>query len=427
MTVSTQIDDEIKKIDPKKHKKHAQFLLYSYCHYILEIFNKLADKPDINFSILIELCNNYILNLFTICLANQINLDVSKGLIDEAIIIVLDYISISHEDEFAEQNYNTKFNDAIHFSLQKMHDRIFAHIPNKPIASVITNLPTGMSLSTSPRSLPNTAIDTGNHKLQLGTSIGTKRKLPIPGNTSGLSNYISIMGCATNKTSRAIIFTAEIITRIFNLFIQHSLQLANISQPVTTSEHDNYGTTTKWLNIFEPICVDILTDDIHEDEVQYSNSVFFTRLTYNLDIIESFINMLLPQLLKLSQSLVGNLDMTRGQRVANSLSQILQRLSQSGHIPSFIYMVMIYNFLSTYSDLDMSLVINMNNCCQNGIFLGYAANHFVTHRQQLGSGLLNKYHEILTNLKVALGHAKKINNKNLITAVINLNNYLNEI
>lgn len=414
-------DEEIKKIDSKKHKKYAQFLLYSYCQYILEIFNRLSDKPDINFSVLIELINNYILNLFTICLANQISLDVSKGLIDEAVLIVLDYISISHEEEFTEQNYNPKFNDAIHFSMKKMHERILAVIPNKPISSVITNLPMAMSLSTSPRSLPN------NPDGIIPRTSGTmKRKLPIPGTTYGFSNYISIMGCATNKTSRAIIFTADIITRIFNIFIQHSLELADRDMANLPA--------AKWLDIFEPIVIDILADDIHEDDVQYSNSVFFTRLTYNLDILECFINMLLPQLLKLSQSLVSNLDMTRGQQIASDITQIYQRLSQQQipqtlgsssssptYIFSFIYMAMIYNYLNT-PELDTNILLNLNNCCQTGIFLGY-----VSATPPSGLESLNKYYGILQQLKEALGHAKKINNKNLITALITLNNYLSDV
>jgi hypothetical protein len=467
MTGHTIVDEETKKIDSKKHKKYAQFLLYSYCHYILEIFNRLSDKPDINFSILLELVNNYILNLFTICLANQVSLDVSKGLIDEAVLIVLDYISISHEEEFAEQNYNPKFNDAIHFSMQKMQERILAVIPNKPIASVITNLPAAMSLSTSPRSLPN-----NTDGVTPRTSGTMKRRLPIPGSTSGFSNYISIMGCATNKTSRAIIFTADIITRIFNLFIQHSLELADrdmVQQQAYTHEH-----TPRWLDIFEPIVIDILADDIHEDDMQYSNSVFFTKLTYNLDILECFINMLLPQLLKLSQSLVSNLDMTRGQQIASDITQIYQRLSQhqlsqisdgphivyvpstlnskptlSGlefcgtavqrhwnnnpvyTVPSFIYMAIIYNYLNT-PELDTNILLNLNHCCQTGIFLGYASMHIPTSvpisaPANTVQTSLGKYHSILQQLKVALGHAKKINNKNLITALITLNSYLSDV
>ena len=436
MTGHATVDEEIKKIDPKKHKKYAQFLLYSYCHYILEIFNRLSDKPDINFSILLELVNNYILNLFTICLANQVSLDVSKGLIDEAVLIVLDYISISHEEEFAEQNYNPKFNDAIHFSMQKMQERILAVIPNKPIASVITNLPAAMSLSTSPRSLPN-----NTDGVTPRTSGTMKRRLPIPGSTSRLSNYISIMGCATNKTSRAIIFTADIITRIFNLFIQHSLELAD----------RDMAQAPRWLDIFEPIVIDILVDDIHEDDMQYSNSVFFTRLTYNLDILECFINMLLPQLLKLSQSLVSNLDMTRGQQIASDITQIYQRLSQQPlsqqqlphsvngshivYVPSFIYMAIIYNYLNT-PELDTNILLNLNHCCQTGIFLGYASMYMPPNTPTntptntpantvLAS--LGKYNSILQQLKVALGHSKKINNKNLITALITLNSYLSDV
>lgn len=447
-------EDDLKKIDPKKHKKHAQFLLYSYCHYILEIYNRLSDKPDINFGILIPLINNYILNLFTICLANQINLDVTKGIIDEAVLIALDYISISHEDEFREQNYNPRFNDAIHFSYQKMYDRILALIPNKPIASIITNLPVAMSLSTSPRSLPNnidspiqlhqqrsqgiqSGMSSGMHK---STSI--KRRLPNPGSTSALSNYISIVGASGNKTSRSIIYTAEIITRIFNLFaVKHGLELGH-----TSNHHKNM--LLNWLEIFEPIQPKSLLDDLPEDDAQYSNSVFFTRLTYNLDILECFINMLLPQLLKLSQSLVGILDMTLGQQISCDITQIYQRLTMNIHVPGFILVSMIYNYLNTRADnLDNDTLVCINNCCQIGTYFSYLNSTGLENGSRL-SPIQEKYFNALQQLRVVLGitnlptnkpysqqliksnatiHPKKINNKNLITAIITFNNYIMDI
>ena len=464
-------EDELKKIDLKKHKKHAQFLLYSYCHYILEIYNRLSDKPDINFGVLIPLINNYILNLFIMCLANQINLDATKVVIDEAVLIALDYISISNEDEFREQNYNPKFNDAIHFSYQKMHDRILAIIPNKPIASIITNLPTGMSLSTSPRSLPNnigSPLASAHDNLQSkphqhhgsntsggiptqGKSASIKRRLPSPGSTSALSNYISIIGGAGNKTFRSIIFTAEILTRIFNIFAaKHGLDLDKYSR-----SHMKHG-RLNWLEIFEPIVPSILLDDLPDDDAPYgnSNSIFFTRLTYNLDILECFINMLLPQLLKLSQTLVGQLDMTRGQQIACDITQIYQRLTEHSTrgvvVPSCILLTMIYNYLHTCADnMDSNnILVGINNCCQIGAYLGYLAFANLDNENLASlSSSQAKYNNALLKLKGVLGilsntpnnktthmlhhntsaahiHPKKINNKNLITAIITLNSYL---
>jgi hypothetical protein len=471
-------EDELKKIDPKKHKKHAQFLLYSYCHYILEIYNRLSDKPDINFGVLIPLINNYILNLFIICLANQINLDATKGVIDEAVLIALDYISISNEDEFREQNYNPKFNDAIHFSYQKMHDRILAIIPNKPIASIITNLPAGMSLSTSPRSLPNNIgsplvnthdnLQSKQHQHHVsnvsganpaGKSASIKRRLPSPGSTSALSNYISIISGAGNKTSRSIIFTAEILTRIFNIFAaKHGLDLDKYSRPheQNNSTHMKHG-RLNWLEIFEPIVPSILLDDLPDDDAPYSNSnsIFFTRLTYNLDILECFINMLLPQLLKLSQTLVGQLDMMRGQQIASDITQIYQRLTEHSTrgvvVPSFILMTMIYNYLHTCADNTdgNNILVGINNCCQIGSYLGYLAfANLDTENLASLSSSQTKYNNALRKLQGVLGisntpnnktthmlhhntpahiHPKKINNKNLITAIITLNSYLVDV
>ena len=82
---------------------------------------------------------------------------------------------------------------------------------------------------------------------------------------------------------------------------------------------------------------------------------------------------------------------------------------------------MIYNYLNT-PELDTNILLNLNNCCQTGIFLGY-----VSATPPSGLESLNKYYGILQQLKEALGHAKKINNKNLITALITLNNYLSDV
>jgi len=458
-------EDDLKKIDQKKHKKHAQFLLYSYCHYILEIYNRLSDKPDMNFGVLIPLINNYILNLFTICLANQINLDVTKGIIDEAVLIALDYISISNEDEFREQNYNPHFNDAINFSYQKMHDRILALIPNKPISSILNNLPgCGVSLSTSPRSLPNNMglpiQSQRGHGIPSGTynkSSSIKRRLPNPGSTSALSNYISIVGASGNKTSRSIIFTAEIITRIFNLFAGiHGIELGKMIN------NKAGNTLLNWLEIFEPILPSGLLEDLPDDnsydaDLPYSNSVFFIRLTYNLDILECFINMLLPQLLKLSQPLVGHLDMTRGQKIACDITQIYHHLANNTHrVPGFIIFTMIYYYLINVADnLDNNnddVIVGINNCCQIGVYLGYINSSGLDNVSGL-SFLQQKYFNTLQQLRAVLGitncsvgknpnqnyfmpstatgtptvYPKKINNKNLITAIITLNNYIMDI
>ena len=82
---------------------------------------------------------------------------------------------------------------------------------------------------------------------------------------------------------------------------------------------------------------------------------------------------------------------------------------------------MIYNYLNT-PELDTNILLNLNHCCQTGIFLGY-----VSATPPSGLESLNKYYGILQQLKEALGHAKKINNKNLITALITLNNYLSDV
>lgn len=443
--------DDIKKIDPKKHKKHAQFLLYSYCHYILEIYNRLADKPDINFSILIPLVNNYILNLFIICLANQINLDITKGIIDEAIIIVLDYISISHEEEFQKQNYNPRINDAIHFSWQKIHGRLLKLIPNSPLPGIITNMPSETPLCMSPKSLPSSLgnskspialSSSNNNTIHIQSINKSKKKPPTSWKISNLINYISIIGSSHNRTTKAIIFTCEIITQIFNLFaVVYPIKLSNIN--INTNTNTN---TNNWLELFEPINIHILTDDTHEDDVQYSNNVFFTRLTYNLDIVECYVNMLIPQLLKISQYVISNsnYDIIIGQKIAMNINQIYLRLiNHYGiNIPGFIYLTIIYNYLHSHLDVfadDTNSLFIINRCCMNGVNLGL---YLLTNYQyQLANSDANtvfgKYSYAFQKLKLALGNnynksdkinnsQKIINNKNLITAIITLNSHIND-
>lgn len=422
-------EEDVKKIDPKKHKKYAQFLLYSYCHYNLEIFNRLSDRiGHINFPVLIELLNNYILNLFTICVGNSVNLDVTKGIIDEAVMIVMDYISISQEDEFKEENYCPKYADAIHFSFQKVHDRILSLIPLKPIAAVATNLPLGVSLSTSPHSLPNSF--TIPSSIQTGTgftkSASIKRKNFSPGSASGLANYISIIGGATNKTIKSILFTSEVITRIYNMISQYTLQMAAKSKRKPDS----------WFELFEPVVIDILKETQHEDDIQYSNSLFFTRLTYNLDIIECYINMILPQLLKISQSLINHMDLVKGIQITNDITHIYQRLTQytsenSQKIPSFIILTMIYNYITGHNIDSNNVVMNLNNCIQTGVFLSHTYYiHNQTQNMDTNSGdyqHLKQYVNALSQLKTVLGNNKKINNKNLITSILTLNSYLDSV
>ena len=70
------------KLDSKKIKKYLNFLLYSYCHYTLELFNRLCDNENINYNSLIEQMNNYILNVYLLCISNNIHLDKIKSYID---------------------------------------------------------------------------------------------------------------------------------------------------------------------------------------------------------------------------------------------------------------------------------------------------------------------------------------------------------
>ena len=97
-------------------------------------------------------------------------------------------------------------------------------------------------------------------------------------------------------------------------------------------------------------------------------------------------------------------------------------------IKKILLVTMIYNYI-TSSDLDCNMVINLNNCCQTGIFLAYTYyNHFQHPSPNSDeSAHLKQYINALSQLKTVLGNSKKINNKNLITSILTLNSYLDSV
>ena len=66
--------DFVYKINRKNITKYSNFILFIYCHYIIEIIGNLIEFRDINFNILLTLINNYITNIYLICISNNISL-----------------------------------------------------------------------------------------------------------------------------------------------------------------------------------------------------------------------------------------------------------------------------------------------------------------------------------------------------------------
>lgn len=123
-------------------KQELAFLLQIYCHCVIELVSKLAHVKDIKLDILLNLVINFVSNIYIICHTSNIDKVKIKSLLDEGIIIIMDYIIISKEECLATEQYKPKYNDAIHFALQKTlaniyhpskyktHHRINKHIYN---------------------------------------------------------------------------------------------------------------------------------------------------------------------------------------------------------------------------------------------------------------------------------------------------------
>lgn len=110
--------------EKKRMKKYFSFILYNYCFFSISMIEKLIDFNDINFNILHYLLINFISNIFILSITSNISLDKIKGIIDEGCMIVFDYLTISREEYLNTNTYKIKYNDAIHFANQKILSKI---------------------------------------------------------------------------------------------------------------------------------------------------------------------------------------------------------------------------------------------------------------------------------------------------------------
>ena len=110
-------------------KQDLIFLLQTFSHNTIELITKLSYLEGIKLDILINLVINYVSSIYTICHTNKFDKEKIKILLDEGVVIILDYIIISKEECLSTEQYKPKYNDAIHFSLQKSLSKI--HTPSK--------------------------------------------------------------------------------------------------------------------------------------------------------------------------------------------------------------------------------------------------------------------------------------------------------
>lgn len=110
--------------EKKRMKKYFSFILHNYCFFSISMIEKLIDFNDINFNILHYLLINFISNIFILSITSNISLDKIKSIIEEGCIIVFDYLTISREEYLDTNTYKIKYNDAIHFAYQKILSKI---------------------------------------------------------------------------------------------------------------------------------------------------------------------------------------------------------------------------------------------------------------------------------------------------------------
>lgn len=112
----------------KKMKKYFSFITCNYCFFSINMIEKLIDFGDINFNCIHYMLMEFMTNIFVICLANNMSLHKIKNIIENGCAIIFDYIIISREECLNTSTYKIKFNDAIQFAYQKTLTLINTHV-----------------------------------------------------------------------------------------------------------------------------------------------------------------------------------------------------------------------------------------------------------------------------------------------------------
>lgn len=293
-------------------KKYSNFLILIYCHYIINIFNSLIDINDVHYILLINLFNNYITNIFLKCVSMNINLNNIKSILNEGCSIILDYIIISKEEKFNNNNYIPKFTDAIQFSYQK----IIHNIENNKLDNNLKNnskfkkLPVikkksnkqSLTSKTSLQSLiqkqqttqyniqkTNSFINKGNNNVPLQFTSKFKR---IVHKCIELNNTIFILlakslffSNGNNKVKSDYLIDE---TTIIDDCINKNKLFINLSYILNNNNYlDNNTNTNNNLNINTINGNNNNLDNEKLRGIKVSN--FFNKLSFNIDIIENYL------------------------------------------------------------------------------------------------------------------------------------------
>lgn len=246
-TLTTTTDS--KKLDTKKIRKFYNFMVYTLCHYSLNIYSTISLLGPVNYPVLIELLNNCIFNVFTLCLSNNINLDKTKSLIDETCLLVTDYITICRDDEFKDKTDKLRIANAIAYGYQKINDKIIANIPTiTKHSNFIDSLDmqngaiySQQTLPDKPSSLPKSfgrpnnrwssinipPDDTDNTVIPVTNMV--RNKFSDLSTTHGNKPILCVRGVNFSKTNKVIYLMCAFVTRIFSTMIKISFAESNKS------------------------------------------------------------------------------------------------------------------------------------------------------------------------------------------------------
>jgi hypothetical protein len=290
-----------KKLDTKRIRKHTSFLQLNLCHYALNFYITSLDLGNINYPIFIEMLNNFIYNIFSLSLANNITLDKTKILIDDGCLLISDYVIICHEEEFKKNTFNLRIADAIQYGYAKISDKIIASIPvitkhTNFIDALDSNLAANQQLdngtvyNTKPSSLPKSLPS--NLTNSIGANIDKRNLIKNKfGDISqqAYNRLVSIKGINT-RCNRIIYLISGFITHIFNTV----LRIGFFSLKTSAQKTD-------WFKHMSPIHVadgmsdgSTLTEIGSDREPLFETRDFSDKITYNLDILESYLNLIYP-------------------------------------------------------------------------------------------------------------------------------------
>ncbi len=319
-----------KKLDTKKIRKYYNFMIFTLCHYALNIYTMKHILGPINYPVLIELLNNCIFNVLTLCLANNINLDKTKLLIDKTCLLVTDYITICREEEFKDKSDKLRLANAIAYGYQKIHDKIVANIPTitkhtnfidsidtqcGKVPNSVRHVAGNHLLPDKPSSLPKSfgrqvnqnkwssidipsddSVETTAVVQPSGAMIRNKfNDLSIP-NVPNNKPVLCIRGVNITKTSKIIYLMCALVTRIFSNMIKISFAYANqlnngfIKFIDCASMDDsklsaNIGIIETYLNCIYPVIYTMIKNNIYMDLAEVENDLGLVVLKSGRDYL----------------------------------------------------------------------------------------------------------------------------------------------